>query len=302
MVWLIIVFCITIIVLLARLFFIKKEIKNITSQLNDYNKLKTRKKIDIKLFDKDIENLAKNINKHICVSTELQIKEKNSQDELKRTIANISHDLRTPLTSILGYIHMLKNSRLEESKKNEYLDIVQKRAKDLQSLLNNFFTLSVVESAEYELDLKYINLNKILCESISGFYNDFIENGIEPTIDLENKDIIVVGDIDATKRVLDNLMINIVKHSKKYVEIKLYTENSKAVLTMINECGALTEKDIKSMLDRFYRADESRNLNNGNTGLGLSIVSGLMKKMNGSIKCEIKNELLYISCVWNRAS
>ena len=108
----VIIFLISIIiVLLLRFLFINKEIKNIVRQLEDYNNFKTRKKIDINLINKNIEGLAQSINKHIEISKKLQIKQLNSEEELKSMISSISHDLRTPLTSIRGYLQMLKKNR-----------------------------------------------------------------------------------------------------------------------------------------------------------------------------------------------
>lgn len=131
-------------------------------------------------------------------------------------------------------------------------------------------------------------MNNVLCNELAGFYENFIGKGITPNIDLPDKDIMVIGDISSTKRVIDNLMINIVKHSNDYVNIKLSVEGENATLTIVNDSGNLTKRDIELMFDRFYRSDESRNSNNGNTGLGLSIVKNLMEKMNGSIKGEVK--------------
>lgn len=299
MIYLVVIFFVAIIILLARIFSIKKEIKNITKQISSYNSLKSSKKIDIKLFDRDIENLAENINKYISISNELQINNMKSQDELKRTIANISHDLRTPLTSILGYIQMIKNNTVDENKKREYIEITEKRAKYLQNLLNDFFDLSLLESSDYELNLEYINLNNILCDELAGFYEYFVSRDINPKIDIPNKDVMVIGDISATKRVLENLMINIAKHSNGYVYIGLSEEGLNAVVTIINESENLTSKDVELMFDRFYTNDKSRNSKDRNTGLGLFIVRELMDKMNGDIKCEIKNDLLHIQCIWS---
>lgn len=299
---LVIIFFIANIILLSRIFFIKKEIKNIIKQVNNYNSLNTNKKIDIKLFDKDVENLAESINKHISIAVDLQISYRRSQEELKRTIANISHDLRTPLTSILGYVQMLKNKNINISKKVEYLEITEKRAKDLQNLLNDFFTLSLVESSDYELDLQSINLNNILCDTIAAFYDVFIENGIYPNINLPSVDIMVIGDVSATQRILENLMINIIKHTKESVDIKLEVENKSAILTIINDAGELTSKDVDLIFERFYRSDDSRGSGNKNTGLGLSIVSGLLDKMNGNADCKIRDGKLHIYCRWNLVS
>ena len=138
----VIIFLISIIiVLLLRLLFVNKEIKNIVRQLEDYNNFKTRKKIDINLINKNIEGLAQSINKHIEISKKLQIKQLNSEEELKSMISSISHDLRTPLTSIRGYLQMLKKTDISDAKRDKYLAIADNRAKDLQELINQFFML-----------------------------------------------------------------------------------------------------------------------------------------------------------------
>ena len=105
-----------IIVLLTRLFFINKAVESMTQQLDNYNSFKTRKKIDVTLVNKKVENLAESINKHMEVSKEIQLKQSTSEEELKAMISSISHDLRTPLTSIQGYLQMLRKDNLSEEK------------------------------------------------------------------------------------------------------------------------------------------------------------------------------------------
>ncbi len=104
------------------MYFYEREIKNITIQLNEYNNLKSLKKIDATLFDKEIENLAYSINKHIDINIQSQIKQKRLEEEIRKNIANISHDLRTPLTSSIGYIQMIKKGIYQrKSKWNIYI-------------------------------------------------------------------------------------------------------------------------------------------------------------------------------------
>lgn len=138
MIFIIIVLIIFLIILLSYIFFIKREIKNIRIQLDEYNNLNSLKKVDITLFDKEIENLAYSINKHIDINIQSQIKQKRLEEEIRKNIANISHDLRTPLTSIIGYIQMIKKGNLSKEKEIEYIDIAERRAKDLQNLLSDF--------------------------------------------------------------------------------------------------------------------------------------------------------------------
>ncbi|HDK7155306.1 TPA: HAMP domain-containing histidine kinase [Clostridium botulinum] len=296
MIFIVIVLVIFLILLLSYVFFIKREIRSIRIQLEEYNNLNSFKKIDATLFDKEIENLAYSINKHIDINIQSQIKQKRLEEEIRRSIANVSHDLRTPLTSIIGYIQMIKKGNLSKEKQIEYIDIAERRAKDLQNLLSDFFELSVIESPDYYIELEEININNILCEVIASFYNSFIDKNISTKIDLPKENIMVIGNEAAIKRVLENLMINIVKHSKEDVYISLKKENDKAVVTTINKCDNITEGDIELIFNRFYKKDTARTNKNGSTGLGLSISKSLMEKMNGEIYAEVHKDLLHIFC------
>lgn len=284
--------------LLARLFFIKKEIINIKNQLDDYNNVKTHKKIDVKLFNKEIEDLSFSINKYIDINVQAKVMQKKAEDELKRAIANISHDLRTPLTSVIGYIQMIKSKNLSKDKQQKYIEIAERRAKSLQTLLSNFFELSVVESPEYKLSLEYVNLNNILCEVITSFYESFNDKNITPEISIPNENIMVLGTTVSIKRVIENLVINIIKHSSGKVSISLKKDKKVAVLTTSNLVNNFTIDDANLIFNKFYKADISRTSNNSNTGLGLAIAKSLMEKMNGEIYADLKGDLLYIFCKW----
>lgn len=295
---LVIILLISIIIfLLTYLYFIKREIRNIIKQLNEYNEFRTEKKIDINLISKDVELLAESINNHMEIAKELQIKQVNAEDRLKNMIASISHDLRTPLTSIRGYLQMLKKATLSGEKIEKYIDIVDKRAKDLQALLNDFFMLSVIESKEYSIELEKVNIKEVLVEVLTSFYEEFSYKNIEPEIEICNEVVNVLGEYSSVKRVIENLMINISKHSKGDVKIVLEICNKAAILTIVDSVGNLSEGHGKQLFNKFYKADECRN--NSSTGLGLAIVKELMDKMKGSVSSKVTLGKLYISCKWN---
>lgn len=285
------------IVLLIRLISINKEIRSVKMQLDDYNNLKSYKKVDINLFNKNIENLAYSINRNIDMNIKAQENQKRVENEMKKAIANISHDLRTPLTSVIGYIQMLKKKNLPKNKVEEYLEIAERRAKSLQILLNQFFELSVIDSPEYKMDMEYVNLNNILVEVITSFYEKFIEKNIEPEIDIIEESLIVIGNGIAIKRVIENLIINIIKHSQGEISIKLKKEENRGILITKNLALDFKGEDPNMIFNRFYKGDVSRS--NSNTGLGLSIVKGLMDKMDGEIYSEFHDNNLYIICGWN---
>ncbi|WP_236035232.1 sensor histidine kinase [Clostridium sp. HV4-5-A1G] len=133
-------------------------------QLRNYNDNRVHKKLDIPLLDKDFEDLAFTINEHIDISEKAKSFQRNSQEELKKSIADISHDLRTPLTSIKGYVQMLLSSKTLEQRQREYLEIVLRKSNSLEVLVSDFFQISIVESPEYKLELQPVNINSILYE------------------------------------------------------------------------------------------------------------------------------------------
>lgn len=288
-------------VLLIRLALTKKAIRNITKQLKENHHHKGMKKLKISLTDKDIENLAECINNQVDSAEQTRVNQSLLEDERKRMIASISHDLRTPLTSIIGYIQVLRNNELSEQRQRDYLETAYRRAKDLQVLISDFFTLSLVESPEYQMNLEYLNIGNILCEVLANCYDRLIEKEITPKISIPSETVRIIADMNALKRIFENLVSNMIKHTTGEVEINLYTEEGRVKLLLVNSANGLTSKDVGHMFERFYTADASRGLNGGNTGLGLAIVKELMIRMDGSITSYLQEDYLYIVCSWEEA-
>lgn len=296
LIYLVIIMSLVTAFLLTRLFTFKKEIKKISNQLQSYNNRKTNKKVDLALIDKDIENLGLEINKLIDLYVAENRNKIRFENDHKQAVANISHDLRTPLTSILGYIQIAQSEDVTADEKMELLSIAQNRAKRLESLLNDFFELSVIESADYHLKSERINLKNLTIDVVMSFYDRFNEKNMKPIIDMPEDDVFMTGDASAVTRVIENLISNAITHSDGNMTISLEENNSTVRLIIKNDAHLLTEKDVDRMFERFYMADQSRT--GKSTGLGLSIVKGLMEKMNGTITGEVINEQLSIICEW----
>jgi signal transduction histidine kinase len=282
--------------LLTRLFALKKEVKKISKQLQIYNHRKTNKKIDMALLDKDIENLGLEINKLIDLYVTENRKRVRFENEQKQAVANMSHDLRTPLTSILGYIQMAESDDVTVDEKKELLAIANKRAKRLETLLKDFFELSIIESTDNPLKSERINIKNVTIDALMSFYDRFNEKNIEPTIQMPENDVFIVSDESAVARVIENLISNAITHSDGNIIISLEEKDSTARLIVKNDAHSLTKKDVDRIFDRFYMADQSRS--GKSTGLGLAIVKSFMEKMSGTIMGQLHDGQLSIICEW----
>ena len=285
-----------IIILIAIIMGYKSEFrrinKQITENLDEYVNIKT------KSIDKDVENLVENINLIFDSRQKVVAEKKKKEEELRASISNMSHDLRTPLTSIMGYIQMIKSEKASDDDKKEYMDIVEKRTRSLQQLITSFYDLSRIEGNEYNFKYAKINLNSILCENIALFYNDFINNNIEPIIEIEEGIKEIISDEGAITRIFSNLIGNMIKHGKNFVKITLKQENDVIITEFINKATNLTEENVDKLFDRFYTADNSRS--DKNTGLGLYITRILVEKLGHNIKANLKEDNLIISIAWNK--
>ena len=283
-----------IIVLIAIIIGYKREFrrirKEINNNLNDYINIKT------KSVDKDLEALVAEVNL-IFDSKQKVVAEKNKrEEELRASIANMSHDLRTPLTSIMGYLQMIRLENISENDKNEYMDIVEKRTKSLQQLISSFYDLSRIEGNEYNFNYKKVNLSNILCENIAVFYNDFINNNIEPIIEIDEDIKEIISDEGAITRIFSNLIGNMIKHGENFVKITLKQEEDVIITEFINKATELTEENVDKLFERFYTVDKSRS--DRNTGLGLYIAKVLVEKLGYNITATIGNENLVIKIIW----
>ncbi len=196
-----------------RFMFLKREIQSVTRQLQDRHQKKIDRKINLAFFDNHLEKLAKEINIQIDESKQASAQKRRRENELKQAISNISHDIRTPMTSILGYIQFLEDDNVPSEIRKEYILTIKSSALRLKVLLEDFFELSVIESTDYSLNIESIQLHDLILEVLVGFYEEFNQKHIEPTIHIMKEDIRIKADSSAVKRVIENLVINALKHS-----------------------------------------------------------------------------------------
>ncbi|WP_410768372.1 sensor histidine kinase [Fontibacillus sp. BL9] len=286
----------TAVLLLVRQWMLRRELGRMTEQLRRHNDLTTGKKIDVALFDSKLEGLAGQINRQSNLLIEAEAHRKRIENEFRQAVANISHDIRTPLTSIFGYIQLLEAASTTPEEKLQHISIVKNRTKRLQALLNDFFELSVIESLDYPLKTEKLGMTALLTDILVGFYDSFNERDIIPDIRLPDENISVYADESAVRRVVENLLVNTVKHATGQVVIIFERQRETVALTIVNEAKELAGSDVSLLFDRFYTADRNRSAQA--SGLGLSIAKSLMNKMGGTLTAEMNDGKLTMTCRW----
>lgn len=294
MVFIIVGLIIIITFLFIRLIFMKKQIVDITRQLIDINKDKDDKKLTVAFINKEIEELTKSINTTLSLKKQCEINNIKLQSELRQTIANMSHDIRTPLTSIIGYIQFCKLDNIVEEERMEYLNTAEQRAKFLETLLNDFYELSLIEYLDYELKLESLNITRILQELLLGRYMDFLDKGLSPTIEMPKDSIYIIAEEKYLERIIENLLSNAIKYTKDKLHISLVLEEETVLLKVSNTTDDLDSIDIDKIFDKFYMSDKNRS--GKGTGLGLSIVKSLIEKISGTIEADKCEGMLNIYC------
>ena len=269
-------------------------------QLKRINKSNTNAKVTLSSANKDIVDLAREINATLEEKQKSEIEHKKIDLELRQAIANMSHDLRTPLTSIIGYIQLMDDPNLSDDEKTEYKDIVKRRAESLQTLISSFYDLSRLEAREYNFELGPVYLDKILYDLIASFYRDFLNKNIEPAIDILEKAAPVIADENAVKRIFFNLIQNALKYGNQRMAISLKQNEAYTITTFTNDTSNLKEEDAARIFERFFTADSTRS--NKSTGLGLAITKELGEQMGHTIDAEISGDKLSIIIKWRRTS
>ena len=264
----------------------EKSVREIMEAFADRLKTDTNILIDISSRDKNMRELADRINTELRLLRKERRCYQQGDQELKDSVTNISHDLRTPLTAICGYLNLLKHEE-KSAAVDEYLAQVQNRVDVMISLTEEMFRYSIAASS-YELKRERINVVSVLGESLLSFYGMMQEKGIQPVIAMQKEPVWRMLDVSALNRIFSNIISNALKHSDGdlFVDMK---ENG--TITFSNTAQTLNSVIVGRLFERFYTVGT----NYYSTGLGLSIAKLLTERMGGRISAEYKGEMLYIT-------
>lgn len=241
--------------------------------------------IDVK-GDNEFSEIAANINK---MSEEIRVlmeSERHNEKSKNEMITNIAHDLRTPLTSILGYLDLINKRELTEDTKKEYLKIVYEKSKKLQDLIESLFSFTKTNSSKLVLKIDKIDIIKLLCQLMEEFYPNFEDKGITCSVNTNIDSYVIDGDGTLLARLFDNLINNAVKYGAdgKRIDVKIIAENNIVKIAVINYGKVIPQDELPLIFDKFYRVDQARNSGTGGTGLGLAIAKNITELHHGVIE------------------
>lgn len=261
--------------LIVKIFLIKKDIAGIDREFNEKLKADTNTLITVDGKDKTVCRLAADINEQLKVLRKQRLKYEQGDLELKSAVANISHDLRTPLTAISGYLELLEKEQKSQDAER-YIGIIKNRTDTLKQLAEDLFRYSVITSPDYDSPKERLSVNSVLEECIAYHYNAFRQAKIIPEIHLPEITVYCNMNRVALNRIFSNLIENAIKYSNGDFCVAL---NDKGEITMSNMAPELSTVEVSMLFDRFYTVENAKK----STGLGLSIVKILVEQVGGTI-------------------
>lgn len=275
-------------VLLIKIWSMHRSMDQICADLEEWLAQDTNTLLSVSSGDRHVRRLAAGLNRELRLLRRQRRRYQTGDRELKEAVTNLSHDLRTPLTAICGYLDLLEREETSEAAAR-YLSYIRSRTEAMKQLTEELFRYSVVLSTAEELRLETVSVNHVLEESIAAFYAALTERGITPTIRMTEQKILRRLNPAALSRVFGNILHNALKYSDGDLEITMLDGGE---IIFANTAPALSEVEVGKLFDRFFSVEAARNA----TGLGLAIAKTLVERMNGTISAQYKDGKLRI-CV-----
>lgn len=283
-----IVLCIMLIISLVYHIIYRRQVEGLSRQTSFLNEKKTELKINTDLNAKELKSLAAEIRRLNDSFNETKISLIKQDAALRETITNLSHDIRTPLTSLDGYFQLLASEKIDQDKKEHYLGIIRNRIESLNSMLDELFTYAKLQDINYSIELSELDITAVTADILMSFYDDIAGRGEEPVVSLPDEPVLINGNKEAYTRVVQNIIRNALVHGKN-LSISLRREATDVIFECSDELlNPDTVIDTSRVFDRFYKADKARTNAKG-SGLGLAITKELVERMGGKISAECRD-------------
>lgn len=277
------------------LHWLKREIRKIRKELSFTRRQSYNRQLTVYLFDKDLTEMAVELNCNLDYQKQLKLKTKQEEEKLKQSISDIAHDLRTPLTVVKGNMQMIDTGSMKEKDKN-HLKICHDKLEVLKIMVDDFFEMSVLESDSTPVNLTEVNATNMLMQFVVDNETLIREHGICPEIRLPEKSVIILADAHMLERMLGNLLNNVMKYAMDSFIISMETydsgENPICRITFSNKLINDLNPDVEHLFDRTYRGNQERHGNGA--GLGLYIVKLLAMKQKAEVSAAKEGDMLAV--------
>lgn len=293
---------VTIILILTLIIFIQrsknvkisKDIKYMEVKLQEIMENNSEERIKVFTSNEEVKKLIGTINKLLDYNGKNITKYNKTKLSMKKMLSNISHDLKTPLTVILGYVEMLKL----RSEEKVMADKIYDKATEVLDLINKFFDLARLESGDKRIEISKVNICEICRTTILNFYDKLHNEGMEVLIDIPEKDIFVLGNEDAIVRILNNLITNSIRYGNdgKYFGLVINDDEAVATINIIDKGKGIEESYKEEVFERIFTLEDSRSKAYQGSGLGLTITKSLVEVLGGTITL---NSISYVKTVFS---
>lgn len=280
-----VVVCILFLVVLYQRFIfgrgIQAKIRRINKKLEEILETGSDEKVMVFTDNPVLMELGGQINRLLIDRQKIRADFKREEISSKKMLANISHDIKTPLTVILGYLEIMRLNHAD----NEMLKKVETKANQVMNLINQFFTLAKLESGDTNINLGKVNINEICRENVLEFYDILLQKDFDVDLFIPETAIFVQGEKEALQRILYNLLSNVIRYGSdgKYLGVFLRQDKSNVYIDVVDKGKGIEQEFASNVFDRLYTMEDSRNREIQGNGLGLTIAKNLAKQLEGDI-------------------
>lgn len=258
------------------------KLKKMSDKLEEILDTASDEKVMVFTDNKIMMDLATQINRMLESHQKIKVDFRRSEISSKKMLSNISHDIKTPMTVILGYLEIM---RINSSEQNEMLIKVEKRAEKVMGLINQFFTLAKLEAGDMEVEVSKININEVCRENVLDFHELLSQEKFQVEISIPENTIFVHGNKDALQRIMFNLISNAIRYGAEgeYLGLFMRTDRKFAYIDIVDRGKGIEKEFAENVFERLFTMEDSRNREIQGNGLGLTIAKNLALQIGGDI-------------------
>lgn len=286
--------CIAFIVILV---LFVRQIKEICRRLAFIRTHRTNMRLTSQQPFRSTGRLIDEINFFLEETAEERLELERESSGLKESLTGISHDIRTPLTSLSGYFQLLTQTE-DEEERERYSDIIKARIGSLEAMLEELFTYTRLQNGDYQVEMSRVNFTRCVIDILLAFYGQFTEKGLRPQVDIEEAPAYIYGNEEAVRRILQNIVKNALVHGMEEVSLSLHGAGEAVTFRCSNKCRRPEEIDIEGVFTKFYKADSARK--DTSTGLGLTIAAELAKRLEADLQARLEGDVFTILLQFKR--